>query len=325
MALADHPRISLATRQQVKQLAQQMGYLRPRDTAVGSTPRRSARDSRRIGMMLIGGDLHDDVNLAALNALNSVVAMHGLRLEISAIDEMLDNQAIIRHISRFMVGLDGLIISGPIDEPILVRLERCGPPILILGHMMQSPHDLPRKTGYVVAYDEEAMGRFATARLLLSGHRRVAFICEMAPDGMSHARWLSGYRLAHLDLNYPVDRELVQITGQVHRGAEPAVDVLQRLQQPPTAYVVPDARIAASLVTVLRLRGLKIDRQQLIASGIREVVPRYRLEGYPMVVPDTHRHLAVAVEHLCQLMDQPERRRIGAVDVVLPFLTMNFT
>jgi len=323
MALADHPRISEATKERVRSAARQLGYSRPRDQARHRLRGRTGSRPCRIGLLLIGGQLQDEVHLAMLNMLTAVTSANDLRLELSATPEIKDRDRIQRHALNFADGLDGILMTGPVDTTLLSRLESMDVPHTLIGHLNRAPSDPPAKIGQVVAYDEEAMGRLATARLLENGHRRIAFLCEIAPENMSHARWLNGYRLAHFDAGLVPDESFVNVSGQPYSGAEPGVNELMKLPKPPTAWVCPDMRIGDSLLSALRSRGIRLRRQDIILSGMQEIARQYRLDRYPLILPDSQRMIRIAVSHLMRLIDSRELRQEGPVEIQVPFEVHN--
>src|SRR5690606_35808445 len=138
----------------------------------------------------------------------------------------------------------------------------------------------------VIAANEQAMAEAATRRLLDQGHERIAFVCEVLPRGLSHARWLAGYRLVHVERGLPLDPQLTFITGVEEQGEDRAAAFYASVAYPPTAYIVPDARIAATVLAEMDRPGKPVAPTSVVIHAVPQAAGVYRLDDCPMCYAD---------------------------------------
>src|SRR5690606_18309083 len=158
-------------------------------------------------------------------------------------------QATVDQMLGYAGNLDGLVVSGMVDIQLLRELETAGVPHVLMGYAMDEPNTLRDMQTIIVATDPVAMGQLATQHLIKAGHPRIL-------RGLFNDRWLRGYRIALAEAHIDIDPALVGIPGKSFADIAPTATALLALKQPPTAFVVPDARTAASLLdAVVRLGG----------------------------------------------------------------------
>ncbi|MFW6060910.1 MAG: LacI family DNA-binding transcriptional regulator, partial [Phycisphaeraceae bacterium] len=256
MALSDHPHVHDATKQRVRQISHELGY-RPRPRAS-----HAGRAMRRTGLLVLGEREEEQTELPIMAQLARAAGEQQVRLEYTFTDPDLSSEENHAAAGQFVEGVDGLLLLGMVTPALIEQLRAREAPCVVLGHCMTEPGGtLPVST---VAFDNLAMGLAATEHLFAQGHRRIAFVCERTPRGLSHDRWLRGYRLAHAQRGLVPDPALVQITGERRSGAtEPAAN-LACLADPPTGYIAPDDRIASSLLAALVERGVTVPPGALI-------------------------------------------------------------
>lgn len=239
MALADHPRIGEETKRRVREISRELGYRPPRE-ANGRRRNKSQQGlPKRVGFMLVGDQLQTDVNMALLQGMTSEGAAMGLRLEVAAVEDASDPQHVQNKVLEFARELDGMLISGHIGKQLLQALTERSIPHVVLGYTYAEVRSDAAPNSPVVAPDDLNMGRAAAAHLLKNGHTRIGFVVENLPPNLCHDRWLAGYRLAHLDAGIQPDESLVCETGREHVNVEQVLDHLASLDDPPTAYTLP--------------------------------------------------------------------------------------
>src|SRR5690606_13653633 len=110
--------------------------------------------------------------------------------------------------------------------------------------------------------------------------------------------------------------DLIVVTDQPEVGAGPAMERLLALDQPPTAYCLPDTRLAAGAVAEMRRRGLELPPEALIFNGVPSVVRALGMTHYPRLIVSVElmaQHSLIQLQRLCA---QPDA---APVQVLLPF------
>lgn len=315
MALADHPDMNQDTKLRIRQISRQMGYKKSRKTAAAQS-----KKVIRFGFVLLGSHLEDEVHLGVFNALTAESHRADVRLEVRAIADLTTPQAVIDDVFTFAAHLDGLVLSGYIDGPLLAELGNAGIPHVALGHTMIDMASIAECSCQVVTCDEVAMAMLATRILVKAGHQRIAFICERIPRGLWNERWLRGYHAALIEQGIKLDPNLVQITGKMFTGAKPAIDQLMLLRDKPTAYIAPDIRIGASVIKSLAEHGVKLNPPDMVISGHNRLVREHRLQDWPWVGFDLNTIATVAIRQLRHLYNEPMP---CSSEVYIPYLVRN--
>jgi LacI family transcriptional regulator len=323
MALADHPEISPRTKDRVLEVSRRLGYATRRE--VRAAAGLGARDGlpvkqQRFGFLLIGGRLEDEAFAGMLHALLVGAANLDVRVEVSAVEDAGDIKAVAERTMAYAKDLSGLILMGEAHPTLLDELHRASIPHTVIGYVPGEYGEPLSTPVQIVTTDEEAMGRRATSALLEAGHRRIGFICERLIPGLMYERWLGGYALAHLSKGLSLDATLVQNAREIHVGGRPAAEAFSKMSEPPTAFVVPDARTAASFLQAMRDRGVEVKPSDIVVGGQDFVVKRYGLEGYPQVLEDLPKMASIALEHLRGLCRHPA---VHAAEILVPFATRN--
>lgn len=319
MALANHPHVSEDTKQKVRAVAEKAGYIRKPRRPSKRTLANPARPAR-VGFLLLGSPVDDDLHLGYLHSLCLRASDAGARVDIQALEDVSDAVKTAKSVQEFSRGITGLLITGLVNKPVLEVLNRTGVPYIVLGDTMDSFQTHGSGTGQTISYNVEAMGELAVERLLAVGHRRIAFVVERVPRGLWNDRWLRGYQLAHLEHKLDINPELIHITNKPRAGAQAAVDAFLKLPKPPTAYIIPDARLASSFITGMQNAGIKINPQSIIISGFPSVVARYGIQDLPWIGIDIDHMTTLAIRQIQQLVLQPLP---CPTQLVLPFGSRN--
>ena len=318
MALADHPGIGEQTKQRVRQLSREMGY---RGTRVRpESGNGSEKQTYRFGFLLLGARLEDEVVSGCLHGLTTSAATSGDRIEITAIEDASDPHQVARRALEYAKDLDGLLLMGMVGRELLTRLEESNVPSVVLGHAMVDPGPLKLKNTLVITSDEIAMGLLAAAKLIERGHTRIGFLCEHLIKGLAHSHWLAGYAWAHAAAKLPTEPALAHTSGG-SAAAEHAAEAFARLDAPPTAFVVPDARVAARFLEAMARRGCKVRDTDIVIGSQVHLVKRYHIEQYPLILEDLNQLAGVAVRELRLLCQQGPRPRLS--ELLVPFVHRN--
>jgi LacI family transcriptional regulator len=151
-------------------------------------------------------------------------------------------------------GAAGLVLAPAIGTspsdlgPLLAGL----PVVLVMRR-------LPGLKASLVAPENKEGARKATARLIASGHRRIAFVGGMSSLLVREER-LSGYRLAQEEAGIASDASLVVETLPNYSGGGAAAAQLLNLSRPATAALCFNDVVAIGLLRALMEAGVAVGR-----------------------------------------------------------------
>lgn len=319
MALSNHPHVSESTKARVRAAADEIGYIRK----TRKPNRRSASAAGkpgRIGFLLLGSPVDEDIHLGFLHSLCTRASEAGARVDIQALEDVSDPARTAKLVQEFCRGINGLIISGMVSRHSLEVLGRIGIPYVVMGSTMDNFMTHGSGHGQTISYHVESMGELAVQWLLEKGHSRIGFVAERLPPGLWNDRWLRGYQLAHIKHKLDIVPSLIQITGQVRGTVQPAIDGFLKLGKPVTGFVVPDARIASLFLQGMEASGRKLDPSSIVISGYPSVVGRYQLGHLPWIGSVIDNLTSLAVRQIQQLCVQPLP---CPTELILPFQTKN--
>lgn len=307
MALADHPRISDATKLRVRQISRDMGYRPPREQAGYRRRSRVPGAMQRLGFLLIGNRLQDDVNVSLLHALTTEANAQQVRIELGAIEQFESHDEVAQRMLQFARELDGILVCGLVDEALLQGLRAADAAHVVVGQVLSEPHRHGVVPGvHVVAPDDMGMGYVAGMRLLQGGASRIAFVTDAVHPNMCHDRWLAGLRLAHSAMGKVHADALAITAGRESGQVERAIESLLALREPPDALVLPQTRLAAGLLPALAQTPLRLTRDNAVVGGSEEMLRRHNLLTGPSLITNTEALAAAAVDRLLQLCRNPQ-------------------
>lgn len=310
MALADHPRVNDDTKRRVREICKQIGY-RVR-------PRLQNQDPRRFGLLVLGGLGQDSVNTPLMMQLSEAGYAQNIRFEYAATAVEVDQKELLTRTLDFAQDLDGVMLVGMVTTALLDQLADRNISVVVLGDV-QCPFGTPVNAA-VVTYDTMGMGYLATRRLLAQGCGRIAFACEELLEGLSHERWLQGYRLALSEAGLLPDPSLIYVTNQLHAGLAEAAAAFVALDNPPTGFIVPDTRLAASLADAMQKRGQPISPQSLIFDAIHNMPLPEQLQGRPHFASCIHK---LSQEAVLRLIETCRTSETNALHINIPFESLN--
>ncbi len=286
LALANRPEISHATRQRVHQAKDDLGYKPLRVHVLDKKEKGKVKNKsnvKRFGYILVNSQLSDDAFSIEIHKLQDVASKMDIRLEVAAIEDTGSDDTFIKNVLNIATGLDGLILSNDISRDLIRRVYETGTPFIVIGSYEEiSSEDLDIPVCSIDS-DTIAMGHLAASHLIKAGHTKIAFICETLPKGQLNYRWLLGVKAALDDANIPVNPEYIQVADHLFAGGEPAAKAFSEMKEPPTAFIIPDIRVAGQFVVAMKLRGIEVDPKSFIIYGDKELTKRYQVENYPRI------------------------------------------
>jgi len=245
-ALNNYADISPATRERVKQAADELGY-RPNQNArrlsIGTPeticylmPRQTGSTAQPFVAQLLAG-------------LGEALNERNWDLLVSPADASVGDLASIERLVK-SGRIAGLVISRPLkNDPRVKLMQSLGCPFVV--------HGRTEKSDDYAWYDVDGEDAFVTAvgHLARLGHRRIGFIGAPLQFQFAQER-LDGY-LRGLNHNGIVhDPDLVQIAEFNDDGGNAAAGVLMDLPAPPTAMVCVTDTMALGVLEALHARGV---------------------------------------------------------------------
>lgn len=240
-ALSGKGRISQATRERIKKMAEELGY-QPNALARGL----ATRSTYAIGVVIHKRHLPLDERSfygLVLEVIEAEVTEHGYHVVFSTLrDHALPNFLEERRV-------DGVIFLGTDMESAVIQEVRSKLPVVLVDSA------LPEIVS--VVGDNEGGGRLATLHLLEHGHRAVAFVAETLSDPSFCDRF-QGYRKALAERGIPLEKRWVIEGGRRPDTDQVAMEKFLRLRKLPTAIFAANDFMAVGAIHALRQAGLRV-------------------------------------------------------------------
>lgn len=252
-AMADDPRISSATKANVRRVAQRLGY-------VGNTPARIMRggSSKMIGLMI--PDVANDFYASIAQSLSDCVDRHGYRLVLALTRDDRDVEA------RQIAELVGARAAGIILVPTSRPKRESGTLLRGVPHV-QLLRKVPSIGDVWFGIDDEAAMFAATSHLVESGHRRIGYIggTEAFSTGASRVQ---GYRSALARAGIGLSEQLECLGQPLAAFGESAIRQLFALKPRPTAILTGSVHITLGVIVEIERQGIAVpDTLSLIGFG----------------------------------------------------------
>jgi LacI family transcriptional regulator len=313
ISLANRPGVSDETRERVQELSRKLGY-HPLRHAPLFKNQSSHFKELRFGFLSLGRD----ESVFAKSPLGIQTVPMRIRMEFQVIAELQDDQMVIDHALEFAQGLDGMILSGKVDRKLLNSLQREKIPHVVYGFPSEKP-DAASNYCQIITSDMVEMGKVATETLIQGGHSRIAFICQALPKGLWADRWLHGYRWALGENDLRFDPHLIKVCDE-SLTAETQAQELLSLKSRPTAFVLPDIRIGASFLNIMKSLRINVPKEAVVIGGIEENIRNHGVSDYPWIGPDPENFALVVLKQLKQLVKD---QLPCTTTVLIPMITKN--
>jgi LacI family repressor for deo operon, udp, cdd, tsx, nupC, and nupG len=243
-ALSNSPRVKPETRERIKSLAEEMGYL-PSAVARSLVTRRTQTIGAVVPTIL------DLFFAEVIHAIEEQALEYGYSVILANSGgepqrELAELQALRER------RVDGIILAAAHSgSRYASALEGTDLPVVIINNVHKEHY------GYSVEMDNFAGSREAVQHLLEQGHRRIAYITGPDTEWDSFER-LRGYEQTLLTAGLPVDSALI-VNGGLHpfQGMEAARRLLA-LSSPPTAIFCYNDTVALGAVRAAHVAGLRI-------------------------------------------------------------------
>jgi len=276
-ALSDHPKVADATRERVRGIAADLGY-------VHNTVAQSLRTQRSHTIGLVSDHIATTpyAGRVILGAQEAAAAQGWLLLLLnSGGDPELERREIQTLLQR---QVDGLLYAAMYHQVLTPPASLTSVPSVLLDARAENG-SLPS-----VVPDEVGGASAAVVELLRHGHRRIGYLNNVDDIPATRGRD-QGYRQALQEAGVPFDPTLVEAAEPTpHGGYRAALSLLGRPDRPTALFCFND-RMAMGAYQATAALGLRIpadvsvigfDNQDVVADGLRPGLTTIALPHYEM-------------------------------------------
>jgi LacI family transcriptional regulator len=251
-ALRGKEGVSEETREQIKRVAEEMGYQYP-----GS--RKQKKQGRKGNIGLIASDsafsLKDFFGEIYLSIEKEVVK-RGMNLHIQSINQHQKESRILpSFIENKMV--DGILILSQISTEYINKVISTGiPTVLVDYHHPNIQADAVLTNNRFGAY-------LAVQHLIELNHRDIAFVGNVESSPSYEERY-EGYLLALREYGIEPNEEF--IFNKAEEKEEAILQYIQQLKRQPTAWFCANDRLGFLVSSILKQQGIQVPEQASICS-----------------------------------------------------------
>lgn len=256
--IADHPRISVATKRKVRKAMKEMGY-HPNVSARNLVSQRTMS----IGVIMPSSadkSLQNPFFPEVLRGIGSVTYDKGYSVTLATGQ---NDEQIYSEVERMVYGryIDGVILLySRLDDPVMKFLQDENFPFVIVG----KPYEYLSSITHV-DNDNFTAGKEITQHLIEQGHKRIAFIGGSKELFVTIDRE-AGYESALKDANLENKDEYRVHKDFLRSGGREAVEHLLSLNSPPTGIVVSDDLVSLGVINALNESGYDVPEDLSIVS-----------------------------------------------------------
>ena len=247
--LNDHPSISFETKERVRKLALQYGYV---DHAKGKKSLLSGK-RRTIGILVTGRPFFDDLFINyTLNLFMTKAAeknYYTIPLPLSSHEE--GGLEKLRDLIRLNIVDSFIILHRHFDQQLHQYLKDIGIPHVYLLHCSRNSYQAVD----IVDSDNYAGGYLGTEHLIRHGHKHILTVT--CPYREFEDR-TAGYRQALAENNIPFRQDLVLTVDATYESAYRAILENRQLLEQATAIYVQSDILTLGVANALQDAGLKI-------------------------------------------------------------------
>ena len=307
-ALRDGQDIASATKERIKQVAQQMGYVP--DSMAQSL---RSRTTKLFGLLV--SSMTNPIFARTVTAIEERAFELGYDLILSHTLNLPEREeaGIKRLLSR---RVDGLFIFpvyrlAPVAS-IYEEIKKRGTPTVILGHKAPFCQQFVN-----VETDDLVSSSEATRYLLGLGHKRIAYFHGPAANPAATER-LEGYRRAHRDAQVDIDDDLIFNAGSsIEEGEKAALQLLNEMPRA-TAIQTYNDLVAIGAAGLFLNQGVRIPQDlSIVGFGNVLVSEHFRVPLTTVRQPKLRLGIA-AMECMTRLLrgEPVESRRLTAELVI---------
>ena len=303
-ALNDHKDIGEETKENIRQMAKQMGYF-PNSAAKALKTHRTYN----IGVLFVDDNrsgLRHDYFAYLLDSFKSTAEQQGSDITFINCSETRKNRLSYLEHAKYR-GVDGVVIAC-IDfyDSEVLELVRSDVPVVTIDHLFNN------RTA-IISDNVKGMKDLLTF-VYHKGHRRIAYI-HGADSAVTQARLSSFYKTAQeLGLEVP-DEYITEAAYRDTKATYARTHELLDLPNPPTCILYPDDFASFGGINAIKERGLRIPEDISVAGydGIR--IGRHLEPQLTTLWQDTEQIGKKAAESLIDLIEHPKTTLIQQIVV----------
>lgn len=297
-ALRGMPGVSPATRDRIRQLADELAYVVSPEAS-----RLAGGATGRVAVVL------PTINLwffsTMLAGIEAVMRDAGMDVLIYHVEGADDRRQFFQRLPARRKADAVIVIALPVPDEEAKRLDLMGVQVVVAGGQLRDyPH---------VRVDDQEISHQAVNHLVKLGHRRIAMIRTADREGSLWAADLSrsrGYRDALRVHDLPVDDSLMVTVPWGIDGGARAMERLISLREPPTAVFAYSDEVAIGALRTLRRAHIAVPDQMSVV-GVDDH-PMAELSDLTTVHQPVERQGALAARLALDLVRgaQPAHRQI---------------
>ncbi|MBI4026444.1 MAG: LacI family DNA-binding transcriptional regulator [Verrucomicrobia bacterium] len=298
LALRNHSSISRKTRERILKAQCELGYRINRFAREMVRARSGSRSQTRLEQLafcLLGVSFQNDAYVPFLHGIANECREQNLRFFAQPLEAPVNRDFSLPPILQYG-NVDGIIVSGMVDDAAVACFQRQQIPLVVLGN-----YDL--KTPVTrVELDMHQVGSALAERVLEHGHRQIAFVAEKL-DYAYERLCLEGIqmRLSRDGISLP-DKNIIS-TGQFYSSGAAFIEPFLRLNPFPTALITTDTRVADDCVAELRIRQIEVPgRVEVVSLTAQDRRVRSRCRALNLGL---ERFGRLAVRRLAELVKTP--------------------
>ncbi len=297
--LHDHYSISEATKEKVRQVIQELGYIQA-NTVV---------EVREIGIVFsrTTADIYEDpFQLEILRGITIVANQSNYKVNLIIGNSYKELQLAIRNSKA-----DGFIfLYADIEDNIIQYLRENGILYLTLGKPINNPN-----IKLSVDTDNVSAGYEAVSYLLSLGHTRIGYLGKEKITQFSIDRKL-GYSQCLSEHNIPIrDDYILAFSSSYSYNPEPVLELLKK-EDRPTAFVVCDDIYATMLSRIIEEAGLSVPEDISLVSFNNSIFSR--LNHPELTTYDTNPQ-QLGMEAATQIIKHIEMPSFFPTRTIVPF------
>ncbi|MFC7322451.1 LacI family DNA-binding transcriptional regulator [Halobacillus campisalis] len=306
--IADHPRISPATKKRVKKAMKEMGY----------HPNANARNLANRSTQSLGVVMPSSADKALQNpffpeVLRGISAVaHEMDYSILLCTGETDEQ-MLEAVERMVYSnrTDGIILLySQVNDPIMAFLIEQNFPFVVVGKPSERVDEITH-----VDNDNVRAGKEITNHLIEIGHECIAFIGG-STDRIVTIDRMKGYESALEEAGLPYLDEYRIHTEFLKSGGRQAVHELFSLPQPPTGLVIADDLMSIGVVNMLEELGMHVPEDISIVSFNNVYLSE--ITRPPLTTVDIHIHGLGSQAAKC-LIEKVKNKEEPAKRIIVPF------
>lgn len=301
-ALNDHKDIGEKTKEHIREVADEMGYL-PNSAAQALKTNRTYN----IGV-LFADDVHSglkhDYFASVLDSMKQTVEAHGYDMTFINCSKKRPNRMSYLNHARYR-GFDGVVIAcvNFYDDEV-AELVNSNVPVVTIDHLFNNR---------IAIISDNVKGMKDLLTFVYGmGHRRIAYIHGM-DSAVTRNRLSSFYKTAEeLSIEVP-DYYIKEAAYRDTDGAEAATKELLELKTPPTCILYPDDFSSFGGINVIKKMGLRIPEDISIAGYDGIGIGRRIEPQLTTLEQDTDQIGIQAGEKIISLIEKPKSTIIEQV------------